>query len=63
MENTYLSLATYPDIVPVPFNYANNNSTPFAHGELKKSLEAIVLTPKSKSEISPLENMFPDFQT
>ena len=60
MENIYLSPAIYPDIVSTPVNYANNNYIPFAHEELKKSLEAIVSIPKSKSETSPLENMFSD---
>lgn len=60
MENKYLSFTTYPNIVSTSLENQKNTATPFAHKELKKSLEEIVSSPESKQRSSPLESMFSD---
>lgn len=60
MENKHLSPATYPE---VPSTYSGNQrrtSSPFAHKELKNSLEAIVSSPNSKKGPTLLEDMLSD---
>jgi hypothetical protein len=60
MENKYLSPERYPTVVPPSAGYPQKSASPFAHKELKKSLEMIVSNIKSKQGTSPLENMFSD---
>ena len=59
MENKNLSPEVYPNIVPTSSRDPKKTAIPFAHKELKKSLEVIVSDPKPKQN-SPLENMFSD---
>ena len=60
MESRNLSPATYPKIVTTHSGDSRKKATPFAHTELKKSLEAIVATPEPGSQRPVLEEMFSD---
>lgn len=60
MENRYLSPAAYPDIVSTSSNDSREKASPFAHKELKKSLEVIASSPEPKRKSSLLEDMFSD---
>ena len=60
MESNNLSPVTYPKIVPTHSGDSRNKATPFAHRELKKSLEAIVSDPETSPRRPVLEEMFSD---
>ena len=60
MENKHLSPATYPEAVLTFSGDAGRKATPFAHKELKKSLERIVSSPKPEKKPTLLEDMFSD---
>ena len=60
MESKNLSLATYPKIVTTHSGDSRKKATPFAHKELKKSLEAIVSAPEPSPRRPILEEMFSD---
>ncbi len=59
MESKSLSPAIYPNIVSTSSRDPRERATPFAHKELKKSLEAIASSPDSKKSCL-LEDMFSD---
>jgi hypothetical protein len=60
MEGKSLSPAVYPNIVPISSRDPRKTATPFAHRELKKSLEVIASNPEPRQKISILEDMFSD---
>ena len=60
MESKNLSLVTYPKIVTTYSGDSRKKATPFAHKELKKSLEAIVSAPEPSPRRPVLEEMFSD---
>lgn len=60
MENKFLSPAAYPNVVSTSSNDSRKRAVPFAHKELKKSLEAIVSSPEAKRKSCLLEDMFSD---
>jgi len=60
MENKYLSPAIYPNVVSSSPGDYGKTATPFAHKELKKSLELVVSNPQPKQKSCPLEDMFSD---
>lgn len=60
MENKYLSPTIYPNVVSTSSGDLGKITTPFAHKELKKSLELIVSNPQPKQKSCPLEDMFSD---
>lgn len=60
MEGTNLSPAIYPNIVSTSSYDPGKTATPFAHEELKKSLEVIVSNPEPKRKSCLLEDMFSD---
>ena len=60
MENKFLSPATYPNVVPTSSRDLRKRAAPFAHKELKKSLEVIASSPEPKRKNSLLEDMFSD---
>jgi hypothetical protein len=60
MESRNLSPAIYPNIVSTSSGDSRKKAAPFAHKELKKSLEAIVSNPDPKPKRHLLEDMFSD---
>ncbi len=60
MENKHLSPAIYQNVVSTFSNNPEKTTSPFAHKELKKSLEVIISNPKPKQKSCPLEDMFSD---
>jgi hypothetical protein len=58
MENKNLLQTTYPSEVTTLSDY--ERATPFAHEELRKSLEEVVLNQNPDKKDNPLENMFSD---
>jgi hypothetical protein len=60
MESKNLSPAIYPNIVTTHSGDSRKKATPFAHKELKKSLEAIVSDPEPSPRRPVLEEMFSD---
>jgi hypothetical protein len=60
MESRNLSPAIYPNIVSTSSQDPRKKAAPFAHKELKKSLEAIVANPDPKHKRHLLEDMFSD---
>jgi predicted RNase H-like nuclease (RuvC/YqgF family) len=58
MENNNLPQTTYPSEVMHPSDY--ERATPFAHEELRKSLEKVVLNRNPDKKGNPLENMLSD---
>ncbi|MBU1737094.1 MAG: hypothetical protein KKG35_03060 [Proteobacteria bacterium] len=60
MEGHYLSPEVYPNIVATSPGNPRKTATPFAHKELKKSLEAIASSPDPNRKNSLLEDMFSD---
>jgi hypothetical protein len=60
MEGKSLSPAVYPNIVPISSRDPRKTATPFAHRELKKSLEVIASNQEPRRKSSILEDMFSD---
>jgi len=60
MESKNLSPAIYPNIVSTHSGDFRKKATPFAHKELKKSLEAIISAPEPSPRRPVLEEMFSD---
>ena len=60
MESKNLSPAVYPNIVSTSLGNPGKKAAPFAHKELKKSLEGIVSNPEPKPQRGSLEDMFSD---
>jgi len=60
MENKHLFPAIYPNVVSASSNNPEKTAIPFAHKELKKSLEMILSNSKSEKKLSLLEDMLSD---
>ncbi|MCK5581972.1 MAG: hypothetical protein KAJ18_11950, partial [Candidatus Omnitrophica bacterium] len=60
MEGKNLSPAIYPNVVPTSSNNPGKTAVPFAHKDLRKSLEAIVSGAKPKKKSYFFEGMFSD---
>ena len=60
MESKILSPATYPKVVSTYSSDSRKKAVPFAHKELKKSLEAIVSDTEPGPRRPVLEDMFSD---
>jgi hypothetical protein len=60
MESRNLSPAIYPNVVPTPSGGPKKKAAPFAHKELKNSMEAIISDPEPSPRRPVLEEMFSD---